>query len=489
VARVKDTFFMASTKAPAAAGTNGVSIVPDSITRAGNFDGQNVIFDPLNLSNGRRTPFAGNRIPQNRIDPIATNFLSRYQPLPNSTSASGNYFDATPSRSVDDRASGRVDRQFGNRGTLTGRYTINDESNRVAGSFPLLPLSEQVRAQQVSLGYTTGAARWVNETHASFTRLRVFGVPETAFQVNVAKEIRSTGPRTRSASGHHTSTSSTTVVTDRPSLPKRQRDNLCTSPTAWRWCVTVIRSRSWQSSAVSVELPWQSPAAGTITPVSSPAPMAAARPGDPRIFIFLTTSARTKGEGQAYLRQRVYAVFAQDDWRLSPRLTLNFGMRYEYASPYREARSNLLNLDYSSLPKPPSLVRTDSGSEPDRNNFGPRIGLAWQIPPKLVFRAGYGIYFNPEVAVETYDLVKNGLLNEFNQTQGDRAPVLTTRDAFFTGFPQLFRPDPRARTFLCAAVTASVQRELPDARCSARLRRVEGSRLGLSSRHLPTWRT
>ena len=73
------------------------------------------------------------------------------------------------------------------------------------------------------------------------------------------------------------------------------------------------------------------------------------------------------------------------------------------------------------------------------NNVAPRIGFGWQIPHALVFRAGYGVYFNPEIALESYDLVKNSQLNEFNQTQGDRAPVLTTRDAFpktaASGFP------------------------------------------------------
>ena len=53
-------------------------------------------------------------------------------------------------------------------------------------------------------------------------------------------------------------------------------------------------------------------------------------------------------------------------------------------------------------------------------------------------------------SVETYDLVKNGLLNQMNQTQGDRNPVLTTRDAFpttaDTGFPSYFGLDPHART-------------------------------------------
>src|SRR5262249_54829421 len=157
--------------------------------RSGDFTGQNAIFDPTNMSDGLRAPFPGNRIPQSRIDPISAAFLSRYEPLPNSSSANGNYFDASPSRSTADSASGRLDHQLGNRGMLSARYTLNGEDNRVAGSFPLLPFSEQVRAQQMSLGHTSGGARWANEARASFTRLRVFGVPETAFHVNVAKEL------------------------------------------------------------------------------------------------------------------------------------------------------------------------------------------------------------------------------------------------------------------------------------------------------------
>src|SRR5205085_4381946 len=159
----------------------------------------------------------------------------------------------------------------------------------------------------------------------------------------------------------------------------------------------------------------------------------AATDGDPFadfLLGFPQTSTRTKGSGQGYLRQNVFAGFAQDDWRISPRLTVNLGMRYEYAAPYTEARDGFLNLDYSTLPKPPRLVSVDTGSRPDRNNFAPRIGMAWQLPRKMVFRAGYGIYFSPEIAIESYDLLLNRLLNEVNQTQGTNSPVLTTRDAF-----------------------------------------------------------
>src|SRR5206468_11583555 len=97
--------------------------------------------------------------------------------------------DARPSEARADTASGGIDRQIGSRGTVLGRYTLNSERNRIAGSFPLLPISEQVRAQQAAIGYTAGNRSWVNDARVSFTRLRMFEVPESAFRVNVAQQL------------------------------------------------------------------------------------------------------------------------------------------------------------------------------------------------------------------------------------------------------------------------------------------------------------
>jgi outer membrane receptor protein involved in Fe transport len=81
-----------------------------------------------------------------------------------------------------------------------------------------------------------------------------------------------------------------------------------------------------------------------------------------------------------------YSAFFQDDWRVNPRVTLNLGLRYEY----------------ESLPKPflvnPLLPQT--GNRPsDKNNFGPRIGFAWDVKGdgKTSIRGGYGIYYGPIV--------------------------------------------------------------------------------------------
>ena len=474
VPQLKNTFFYGIYEGlRQKAGNSRSSTVPDATTRGGNFTGQSPIFDPLspNQATGTRNPFPNNRIPQARIDPIATAFLSNYEPLPNA--AGGIYLDATPNTANNDSASGRIDHQFSDRSLLTGRYTLNSENNRVAGTFPLLPLSEQVRAQQAALGYTRSGASWMNETRFSFTRLRLFDVPESAFKVNVAQQLGLADPATDPFSFGlpYFNATNYSMVTDSPTLPQVQRDNL------WQLSdgLSLARRghvlkfggdflRFQMNYLQSNQTRGQYTYSGVFTSVDG----SGTKSGDPFadfLLGFPQITTRTKGSGQAYLRQSVYAAYAQDDWRVSPRLTINLGLRYEYASPYTEARNNLLNLDYSALPQPPHLARVHSGVEPDRNNFAPRVGLAWQLDRLTVFRAGYGIYYSDEIAVESYDLVLNGLLNEVNQTQGGRLPVLTTRDGFpqtaSTGFPSYFGVDPKARTPYVQQWTAGIQHELP----------------------------
>ena len=100
--------------------------------------------------------------------------------------------------------------------------------------------------------------------------------------------------------------------------------------------------------------------------------------------------------GMLQYRQQMYFGYVQDDFKVNHRLTLNLGMRYEYATPQYDADNKMSNFDPSSN----SLVYAKSGSiadralvNPDRNNFGPRAGLAYTINPKTVIRSGYGISY------------------------------------------------------------------------------------------------
>ena len=95
----------------------------------------------------------------------------------------------------------------------------------------------------------------------------------------------------------------------------------------------------------------------------------------------------------AQMRQDLHFMYAQDDIRLNDRLTLNVGLRYEYATPMWEANNVLTNFD----PGTNTMIRATDGSiadralvDPDRNNFGPRLGFAYTVVPRTVVRGGWG---------------------------------------------------------------------------------------------------
>ena len=102
----------------------------------------------------------------------------------------------------------------------------------------------------------------------------------------------------------------------------------------------------------------------------------------------------------ANLRQRMHFAYIQDDVKATERLTLNLGLRYEFATPQWEKDNYLTNFD----PATNTLIQATDGSiydralvDPDRNNFAPRIGMAYSITDKTILRSGYGmsyIHFN-----------------------------------------------------------------------------------------------
>ncbi len=93
-----------------------------------------------------------------------------------------------------------------------------------------------------------------------------------------------------------------------------------------------------------------------------------------------------------------YGAYAQDDWKVSPYLTMNLGLRYEYFSPIMDGRNNLSNFDPATnlmiVAGQPGLGRRVYNS--DLNNWGPRIGLAFQPFKKdtTVIHAAAGIFYD-----------------------------------------------------------------------------------------------
>lgn len=96
------------------------------------------------------------------------------------------------------------------------------------------------------------------------------------------------------------------------------------------------------------------------------------------------------------LHQKMHFLYVQDDFKLSSRLTVNVGMRYEFATPQWEDQNRLGNFD----PATQTVIQAKNGSiydralvNPDRNNFAPRFGFAYQAMDKTVVRGGYGVSY------------------------------------------------------------------------------------------------
>jgi len=150
------------------------------------------------------------------------------------------------------------------------------------------------------------------------------------------------------------------------------------------------------------------------------------------------------------LRQHVHSLYVQDDWHVTSKLTVNMGLRWEFATPVWDRDNYWSNFN----PATNTLVRATNGSiydrslvNPDYKDFGPRLGMAYAYDQKTSIRAGYGIsydFFNrPGSAEEGINgpLAVFGVLNQ-SFTPGGPVPAgfLTTQNSFTTGIASTFNP-------------------------------------------------
>ena len=197
-----------------------------------------------------------------------------------------------------------------------------------------------------------------------------------------------------------------------------------------------------------------------------------------------STSQIAFGNADKYFRQSVYALYATDDWRLRPELTINAGMRWEYGAPITELKGRLVNIDVASaagspfnsvvpvlasapkgpasgMPYPTSLIN------PDKLGFEPRIGASWRPIPgsTLVIRAGYGIYDDTSVYQGTaVALAQQAPLSKSLNVQNAAGCPLTLANGFpncGTTTPDTFGVDPNFRVGYAQTWQLLAQRDLP----------------------------
>jgi hypothetical protein len=139
--------------------------------------------------------------------------------------------------------------------------------------------------------------------------------------------------------------------------------------------------------------------------------------------------------GQRFAKQEYYITYAEDEWKIRPNLTLNYGLRYEYYTPLRENRNLqvLFNITNGTL-RPP----TEAAFKSSKSNFGPRISMTWSPSPngsgffgggRTVLRGGFGIFYGPG---QTEDQIQ--------PIESDRISSTFTSNPIFAGGPPLAFP-------------------------------------------------
>jgi hypothetical protein len=139
-------------------------------------------------------------------------------------------------------------------------------------------------------------------------------------------------------------------------------------------------------------------------------------------------------------RQHIYGGFVQDDYKVTPNLTLNLGLRYEYTTPIAEAHNRQSNFDFSTGQIIPAATQGYSRGlvSTDKDDFAPRVGFAYSPfkNHKTVFRSGFGRFFNYQ-EIRTGDPLQLGynlpFFYEPSYISDGITPVLTVAG----GFPPL----------------------------------------------------
>jgi trimeric autotransporter adhesin len=175
-------------------------------------------------------------------------------------------------------------------------------------------------------------------------------------------------------------------------------------------------------------------------------------------------------------RANSFDVYAQDDFRFRPNLSFNLGLRYEYNGPYTEAHNQIANLDVgSSFVGAASVLPGQTGSfngsfpasliRPDRNNFAPRLGIAWRPMKQTVVRAGYGINYN---LAQYGTIIQNFAFQPPFAITSTNVSTSTNLLTLQNGFPVVnsavtnnFAVDPNYRLGYVQIWNLDIQRQLP----------------------------
>ena len=401
------------------------------------------IFDPETTapnpsgSGFLRTPFANNTIPTARIDPVASR-VSTYFPAPNTAgnAVTGvNNYSRTDGNVVDkDTYSMRVDHNFNDSNRIFWRYSYDDTPFVRAAPYgrdnPASPgTGPQVftRKNAVIEDTHTFSPTLLGSFRYSITRLinnreafsdgfdiTTLGLP-AGLQAQIGEPIAFPN---MTITGLNVTGSIPNIVVG-GALGATDLIRLGNTSHAFQGSMTKSMSAhtfKWGAEYRVIQFNNQQTGANStvfnFTPqwTQGPNPSATSATAGVGLASMLVGVAGGSVTPAPPLTQtnKYYGLFVQDTWKLTAKATLNYGLRWEYETPRTDRYDKLTNFDFNATPplQAPGVdlrggltfvgVNGASryNSDPDRNNFAPRIGISYQLTPKTVVRAGGGLFYS-----------------------------------------------------------------------------------------------
>ncbi|HUS06182.1 MAG TPA: carboxypeptidase regulatory-like domain-containing protein [Bryobacteraceae bacterium] len=434
--RNRSFFFLNWEKVPQRSPDDIVRTVPTALERMGDFsqtvDGRGSliqVYDPLTTMPdpsrpGRytRQAFPSNRIPANRLDPIALKVM-QYFPLPNRTGRVDNFVLNNTRRDDSWKFFMRFDQALGSRHRLFFSHGRTDSDRTSPGVNIAFP-DEGVNGERGTIGNRAKSAvlsdtvmfrpNLVGEFRGSVSRNVIKTQPRSAgfdfTQLGLPASIRETArqlifPRFDVSDVTSLGPDRASYFTDAEHSLEGQ------GHVTWMQGAHTIKfgaDETFQAFNVTRGERVSGQYAFTRAFTQGPDPLTASSLSGFGVATFLL-GAPTGGsfslDPSLAASQKYYAAYAQDDWKIARTVTVNLGMRWEYQTPWSDRFNQLGFFDTEAidpLTKRKGVLaftgrdgNSHYQSDPDKNNFAPRLGLAWQATGKTVIRAGGGIFFSP----------------------------------------------------------------------------------------------
>ena len=418
-------------------GVTLITNVPTELERVGDFSRSNLLaIDPFT-----QLPFAGNVIPEERRNPVGLAIAALY-PRPNRFAPNQNYVSSPAARDREDHFDVRLDHNLGSSDDLGVRYSFADRSlyepfsGPTFAAVPGFGTNVPRRAQNATVSEThIFTPNLLNEFRLGFNRVSV-----GSFQENLGRSLNAEVGLPQVSNNVRDFGLSLISITGYSPIGDESHNPQHSARTSYQIIDTATHVRGRHLLKAGVDLRWlqqnayrDEMARGFLSFLGLTGnALAEMLQGFPS----LTGVARL--DNHQHLHTQSAYFFVQDTWRFRPDLTLSAGLRYEYNAPPIDAgdRANVYDPATRSLVRVGTNGIPRSGYEPDRDNWAPRIALAWHPGQRgTVLRAGYGLYYDQSALATGEGLYFNAPYFDFKLYFPLEQLRLTLYDPFPRNFP------------------------------------------------------